>query len=105
MTIRYFDDDPSHERRALQIYPILIGCADRRETITYGMLAKKLGFAGAGTMGSMLEYLMTWCEENELPAITSIVVNEKNGEPGGGFNTRGLTWTCFRRPARAMRTS
>jgi hypothetical protein len=87
MTLHYFRNDPTLETRALQIYLILIGAAKRRETITYGTLAEMIGFGGAGVMGQFLGPIMVWCENNELPALTCLVVRGDSGVPGEGLTT------------------
>src|SRR5260370_4568731 len=87
MAITRFAENPTVETRALQIYHILIGAASRRETLTYGGLATKLGFRGAGVMASFLEPIMRWCRNNGLPALTAIVVNQDTGIPGHGLTT------------------
>jgi hypothetical protein len=42
------------------------------------------GSTGAGVMGDRLAALLWWCEQNDLPLLTSIFVNE-DGLPGQGF--------------------
>ncbi|BAZ87656.1 hypothetical protein [Dolichospermum compactum] len=37
-----FNDNPTHPKRALQIWQILISKAANRQTLTYGMLAKTI---------------------------------------------------------------
>ena len=91
--VRHFSNE-TRAARALQCWQILIGCARRRETITYKMLAKILGFdrpgaPGTGVIGSLVGPIMFWCDRNELPALTSILVQEATGVPGEGFDTRG----------------
>ena len=81
-----FSAEPHLPQRALQIYLILIGAAYRRETITYTRLGKMLGYPRAGgVMADRLGPVMMWCAKEKLPALTAIVVNDKNGLPGGGL--------------------
>jgi hypothetical protein len=91
--IQRFADTPSKASRALQCYLILIGCAHRRETTTYKGIAKLLGYekpeggpgsTGAGVVGKMVGDLMWWCRQNELPPLTSLIINEETGLPGVG---------------------
>ena len=82
--VRRFDDDASWPSRALQIWQILIGKAHNRQTITYGQLAKLLGFQGAGTLAHMLGHIYFWCQQNDLPPLTVLVVNQDSGLPGEG---------------------
>jgi hypothetical protein len=37
---------------------------------------------GAGVMGAKLEPLFRWCQHNQLPILTSLIVNELTGVPG-----------------------
>jgi hypothetical protein len=92
MALRYFKNDPTLKDRALQIYLILIGVAQRRETITYGTLAAMLGYGteehpGGGVMAQRLGPIMEWCQRNRLPALTAVVVNKDSGIPGDGLIT------------------
>ena len=84
--IKRFDDDPTRYTRALQIWQILIAQAVCSEqTITYGALAKILGFKGAGTLGNFLDPVMRYCREKGLPPLTVIVVNQETGKLGPGL--------------------
>jgi len=85
MPVTYFASSPSTKSRAIQIYLILIGAACRRETLTYQILAQRLGYKGAGVLDRQLGHLMRWCFENRLPPLTVLVVNKKSGLPGGGL--------------------
>ena len=92
MTLRYFHNNPTAQTRALQIYLILIGAAWRRETLTYTELAGMLGFGtvahpAGGVMGQFLGPIMNWCQSNNLPPLTSIVVSQTSGTPGPGLTT------------------
>jgi hypothetical protein len=82
--VRRFDDDASRPARGLQIWQILIGKAHNRQTITYGQLAKLLGFEGAGTMAHMLGHVYFYCQQKGLPPLNVLVVNQESGLPGEG---------------------
>jgi putative restriction endonuclease len=85
---RRFDDDSerSNPSRALQVYLVLIGNAMRRQTTTYNELAHAIGYGNARhVMGDRLGPIMYWCQQNDLPPLTSIVVREDTGLPGAGF--------------------
>ena len=73
--INRYADNPTRGNRARQIWCILIGHAHRRQTITYGELADLLGYRGAGTTGGMLGCIAFWCQQHDLPALYTIVVN------------------------------
>lgn len=85
MTVNKFDDLRSDENRALQVYLVLIGAAHNRQILTYKVLADKLGFKGAGVFNKILGHIMYWCQENDLPALTALVVNQETGMPGDGL--------------------
>lgn len=38
-------------------------------------------------MGRFLGPIMRYCEENDLPTLTVLVVNQSNGLPGSGLET------------------
>lgn len=83
--MRAFDDEANVPARAVQIWQILIGAAVRRQTVTYGQLAKIMGFGGAGVFGQMLYAIHLYCDANDLPYLNAIVVNKATGEPGGEY--------------------
>lgn len=90
MAVRNFDEDTHYETRALQIYQILIGLAANRQTITYGLLSDKMGgYAGGrgGILAHPLGCIMRWCQTNELPALTTLVVDSQTGLPSVGLTT------------------
>lgn len=87
MPYRRYSRAPSRPARAVQIFNILVGMAIRRETTTYGGLAKRLGYNGAGVFGQTLGLIMTWCHKNKLPPLTSLVVGTTRGTPGRGLVT------------------
>ena len=80
-----FDDSPTQEHRGLQIWLILVGKAANRQTVTYGQLAEIMGFKGAGILAPMLGHVMFYCQQNELPPLTVLVVNQDTGLPGEGL--------------------
>ena len=87
---RYFSDDPSRAERAMQVWLILVGAAHNRQTLTYGILAEILGFKGAGVLGHTLGHIMHYCREENLPALTVLVVNQETGLPGAGLTETDL---------------
>lgn len=114
--MKRYDEKPTKRcARALQCYIILIGYAQRRQVLTYGELGRLIGYdkhvsvIGCNALGPIMSY----CEREGLPALTSIVVNEQTGKPGLGFNTRNketaelqnetfnFDWFAYRPPAEA----
>jgi len=73
--------------RAMQVWQILIGAAHNRQTLTYGQVAEYLEFGGAGVLSRILGRIMRYCDNNNLPALTCLVVNQETGMPGAGLTT------------------
>lgn len=71
--------------RALQAWQFLIGKANNRQTVRYGDLAKLMGYTDDRPLFSILGHIMYFCNQNNLPPLTIIVVN-KDGTPGEGFS-------------------
>ena len=42
---------------------------------------------GAGVMGQFVGPIMYYCQENQLPPLTVLVVNKDTGLPGEGLTT------------------
>lgn len=82
-----FNDNPTHPKRALQIWQILISKAANRQTLTYKMLSQLLGFKGAGTLAPILGHIMYYCKHHQFPPLTVLVVNQTTGLPGDGLIT------------------
>ncbi len=89
--VNKFSDNPTHPLRALQIWQILIGTAKNRQILTYGILADMLGYKGAGVFAQPLGHIMYYCQQNELPPLTIIVVNQDTGIPGTGLTGADLS--------------
>jgi hypothetical protein len=70
--------------RAIQIYQVLIGAAHNRQLLTYDIVGKHIGVPRQG-LANHLVHILRHCEERDLPALTSICVSEKTGQPGHGF--------------------
>jgi len=70
--------------RAAQIWPILVLCASRRETLTYDLLGRLVGVPAPG-LGQLLEPIQSYCLLEGLAPLTAIVVNQTTGLPGDGF--------------------
>ena len=70
--------------KTLKTYLILVGCAARRETITYGMTAERIKVAEIG-MNVYLNRIHRYCEKNGLPLLTVLAVSVVTGEVGNGY--------------------
>lgn len=82
------DDAPIGEKsavRALQVWQILISKASNFSIIPYIDLAKRLGYADARPLTTILGHIMFYCQQNKLPPLTAIVVSKWEGVPGEGF--------------------
>jgi putative restriction endonuclease len=87
MMFKRFSDDSTNPGRALQIWQILIGKAHNWQTITYGALANMIGYSDARPLPNILGYIMKYCDQNNLPPLTALVVNKQSGAPGNGLTT------------------
>ena len=74
-------------QRASQIWSLLVCAARERKTYKYGDIADILGFKGAGVLGQQLGPIMTYCEKNNLPPLTVLIVNQETGLPSQGLVT------------------
>jgi hypothetical protein len=84
--VRRYGRKDKHAVRAQQIWQILISLAHNRELITYKKLADLIGFGGGGVLGKgPLDRIAYYCNQNDLPPLTPLVVNEKTGLPGNGI--------------------
>jgi hypothetical protein len=85
--MKTFDDLRTDASRGLQIWLILIGKAHNRQTITYEKLATVMGFKknAAICLPKMLGKVYHYCQKNELPPLTILVVGKKSGMPGDGM--------------------
>ena len=75
--------------RALQAWQYLIGKAANRQLVQYDELSELMGYPDNRPMGSILKCIMFYCEQNNMPPLTLIVVN-KSGVPGSGFTAEVL---------------
>ncbi len=85
-----FSDHSNRSYRALQFWLILIGTSKNSQILTYGMVADILGYEGAGTLAHILGHIMFYCQQNELPPLTILVVNQDTGLPGEGLTGADL---------------
>lgn len=83
--LEYFDTNPTHPRRAVQVWLILIACAYNRQTLTYSDLASRIGYGDVRSIGKVLDYVYNYCKFYNLPPLTGLVVNKNTGLPGKGM--------------------
>lgn len=84
--VKFFHDKPTIATRAVQIWQILVAKASNRQTLTYGELAELLKFKGADVLARPLGHIMYYCQQNGLPPLTVLVVNQATGLPGPGLD-------------------
>ena len=53
--------------------------------MTYGALARMVGYRGAGVFAQILDHIMRYCINNDLPPLTVLVVRQDTGLPGEGL--------------------
>ena len=75
--------------RALQAWQYLIGKAANRQIVQYDELRLLMGYSDNRPMGVILGCIMFYCQQNKLPPLTLIVVNQ-SGVPGEGFSAEEL---------------
>lgn len=92
-TVRFFEQNGERQyARAQRIWQVLIGYVMFKQDIsgkgkgliTYADLAELLGYdrrAGV-TLGGPLGYIHRFCEQNDLPHLNAIVVNQDSGIAG-----------------------
>ena len=85
--VQKFDDKRSRPYRALQVWQILISKAANRQIATYEELEEALGYKGAGVFAQTLGHIMYYCDQNDLPPLTALVVKKYKGIPGTGLTT------------------
>jgi alkylated DNA nucleotide flippase Atl1 len=72
--------------RALQVWQVLICAARNRQTITYGQLAQLIGMGeNPVVVTPFLPRVLEYCERNNLPPLTYLVVGKWTGKPGTEF--------------------
>jgi len=72
-----------YERAAIA-WQILVKYAKKRQAITYGQLAAKMGIHPR-VCRFFLGIIQKYCLDNKLPPIQSLVVNKTTGRPGEGY--------------------
>ncbi len=94
--VQYFNDVTNNADegrkssvRALQAWQILIGKAYNRQIVRYRELARIMDYPDERPLSTILGCIMYFCDQNDLPPLTILVVNQ-DGVPGGGFTAETL---------------
>lgn len=81
--MKTFNPTSTHPDRAVQAWQILVGKAMSRQTVTYLNLSRLMYQKDAqGVLDKILGHIAFYCIDNQLPALTSIVVRKGRGTPG-----------------------
>src|SRR4051812_28364595 len=88
MAIRLYARGATMESRACQLWQVLVGCAHRRETVTYQAVCELLGHTQPKVLAKQLGRIMHYCSQNRLPPLTILVVNKNTGRPGDGLELK-----------------
>lgn len=75
--------------RALQAWQYLIAKAVNRQIVQYEELRILMEYPTCNPLTPALGCIMFYCEQNDLPPLTIIVVN-KSGVPGEGFTAEQI---------------
>ncbi len=75
--------------RALQAWQYLIAKAVNRQIVQYEELRILMEYPTCNPLTPALGCIMFYCEQNELPPLTLIVVN-RSGIPGEGFTAEQI---------------
>jgi len=70
--------------RAQQLWSLLALAATNRQILTYDIVARLSGVVRP-SIGDFLRPIQQYSTDQNLPALTSIVVSEDSGLPGTGF--------------------
>jgi hypothetical protein len=70
--------------RAVQVWQVLIAAAHQRQTLTYSMLAVRIG-VGAHQVAESLSMVGRYCAARQFPPLTVLVVQADVGRPVAGF--------------------
>lgn len=70
--------------RASQLWAMLALAATNRQVLTYELVSRFTGIPRPA-IGGFLDPIQAYCQDKQIPPLTSIVVSEKTGVPGEGF--------------------
>ena len=73
-----------YKERITEAFRILMGCARRKESITYGNLGERLGVRPQA-VGPYLDLIVLFCKMNGWPDITVLAVSSTTGRPSEGY--------------------
>lgn len=77
----------TRSEQAVQVWQVLIGAAFSRQTLTYTLLADRIG-VDPGALAIPLGMVNRYCSMKQMPPLTVLVVRSDAGTPADD-----LTWT------------
>jgi hypothetical protein len=77
----------TRSERAVQVWQVLVNAAFYRQTLTYTLLADRIG-AESTELASPLGMISRYCALKQLPPLTVLVVRSDAGTPAAD-----LSWT------------
>ena len=81
--MKTFNPTAEHPARAVQAWQILVGKAMNRQTVTYEGLSRLMyGKDAAGVLAAILGHIAFYCEDHNIPPLTTLVVGKGPGKPG-----------------------
>jgi hypothetical protein len=81
--MKNFNPTSENPVRAVQAWQILVGKAMNRQTVTYEDLSELMyGKKAAGVLAGVLGHIAFYCEDNNIPPLTTLVVGKWPGRPG-----------------------
>ena len=72
------------EDRAAQFWAVLVFAARNQKIVSYDLMERLTGIPRQA-VGDFLGPIQEYCKRNNLPPLTSLVVNERDGLPSEGF--------------------
>ena len=79
----------SLQQVASAAFPVLVDVATRRATVTYGELAAQIDTSAYFVLPRALGHIWSWCDDNGYPHINALVVSQRTGIPGEGYEPNG----------------
>src|ERR1700689_1989324 len=84
--MKKFTPTAEHPARAVQAWQILVGKAINRQTVTYEGLSKLMyGKEAAGVLAAILGHIAFYCQDNDVPALTTLVLEKGPGSRATEF--------------------
>lgn len=77
----------TRSERAVQVWQVLVNAAFHRQTLTYTLLADRIG-ADANELAAPLGMIHRYCAMKQLPPLSVLVVRSDAGTPAAD-----LSWT------------